>query len=60
MVAFVNIAVNIIQIDAVGNIPSCSKLGASCIECELGEPCEYGKDIEVNCKALENCACKVR
>lgn len=55
----VNIVVNIVQINAVGNIPSCSKLGASCLDCELNDACEYGKDIMVKCKAMANCACQV-
>jgi len=59
IVFFVNIVLNNVQVDAISNIPSCRKLGTSCLECELNEACEYGKDIKVECKAVESCPCEV-
>ena len=37
----------------------CSDLGASCIQCEFNYSCIYGKDVEVQCKAISAIKCTV-
>ena len=37
----------------------CSDLGASCIQCEFNYSCIYGKDVEVQCKAISSIKCTV-
>lgn len=37
----------------------CSDLGASCIQCEFNYSCIYGKDVEVQCKAIRSIKCTV-
>lgn len=37
----------------------CSDLGASCIQCEFNYSCVYGKDVEVQCKAIRSIKCTV-
>ncbi|KAK3738533.1 hypothetical protein QZH41_012041 [Actinostola sp. cb2023] len=58
IVLFIVFVTNTRYIEGAVSVPSCSKLVASCIECQLNESCEYGKDIQVKCKALEHCQCK--
>lgn len=38
---------------------SCNDLGASCIQCEFNYSCIYGKDVEVQCKAIKSIKCTV-
>lgn len=37
----------------------CNDLGASCIQCEFNYSCLYGKDVEVQCKAIKSIKCTV-
>lgn len=37
----------------------CSDLGASCIQCKFNYSCVYGKDVEVQCKAIRSIKCTV-
>lgn len=37
----------------------CSDLGASCVQCEFNYSCIYGKDVEVQCKAISSIKCTV-
>ena len=37
----------------------CSNLGASCIQCKFNYSCIYGKDVEVQCKAISSIKCTV-
>ena len=37
----------------------CRDLGASCIQCKFNYSCIYGKDIEVQCKAISSIKCTV-
>lgn len=37
----------------------CSNLGASCIQFEFNDSCIYGKDVEVECKAISSIECTV-
>lgn len=37
----------------------CRDLGASCIQCEFNYSCIYGKDVEVQCKAISSIKCTV-
>lgn len=38
---------------------SCSDLGASCIQCKFNYSCIYGKDVEVQCRAISSIKCTV-
>lgn len=43
----------------LGTSTPCSELGASCLECNMSDSCDYGQDTQVECKALDHCQCQV-